>query len=557
MNDINYNRWRRQIKNFLSAKDLWKNCKYSDYYDYEANYLRSDNQKIEFNKTNTNDKSTDASATSSDKKSEVTSVNSEKVAKALKKWKRDDKKTVAFLAMSVSEKYSHYTELPEGDSRDEDSITAYEIWVKLRVKCEAMLKTCLINARREYQGIKMRDNESLLEYLGRVEQQAQKLADLGKRVPEEEIVQQVLATMSEEYDAINMSILLTNEKNLTLEFLAQQFLLFQNLRGNRGKEGGGSGKGKKAHGYHAGGKPANEPREKETRSCFKCGTPGHIARDCRAPKEKIERFEKSKAAKAQAHNAEGKKPEKKSKDKEKSKEKSKDKSKEKRKKHQAHNIEVTSLFTEVVEVHHSKRTNDESDAIGDAWVMDSGCTHHMTNDKSKLEKPEKSHLNIVTALGGVGVRNDQYVGKVHLECVVEEENRKIVLEEVLSVPDLRRNLLSVSQICQRDEDIRVVFDSEGFKVQKNGISLLEGQLRDGLYLLRENPPIEANIIEISSKLRTWHERLGHLSISSMKSIAHQIDDKEVRKELEAISTTDTKINCVACDQGKMARNKIL
>jgi transposase InsO family protein len=113
----------------------------------------------------------------------------------------------------------------------------------------------------------------------------------------------------------------------------------------------------------------------------------------------------------------------------------------------------------------------------------------------------------------------------------------------------------VSQICEKDQDINVIFNSKGFIVERSGAKLLEGRLAGGLYLLDEINQHEANVVEISDKLRTWHERLGHLSISNMKMLAEQIEDKDVRKELDAI-TTDTKIECVACDQGKMARRKI-
>jgi hypothetical protein len=35
LNDQNYNRWRRQMKNVLASKDLWKYCLYQNYNDYD------------------------------------------------------------------------------------------------------------------------------------------------------------------------------------------------------------------------------------------------------------------------------------------------------------------------------------------------------------------------------------------------------------------------------------------------------------------------------------------------------------------------------------------
>src|SRR6185312_1701736 len=83
------------------------------------------------------------------------------------------------------------------------------------------------------------------------------------------------------------------------------------------------------------------------------------------------------------------------------------------------------------------------------WVIDTGCTNHMTKEKSKLSSPKKSDINVVTALNEIK-QGDHYIGHVHMNCQVEDEIRPVLLNNVLNVQKLRRNLISVSQICERD-----------------------------------------------------------------------------------------------------------
>lgn len=83
---------------------------------------------------------------------------------------------------------------------------------------------------------------------------------------------------------------------------------------------------------------------------------------------------------------------------------------------------------------------------------------------------------------------------------------ELFIETVLGMPNMRRNLCSVSQLCQDSADIEII--------------ILEGYQRNGLYYFEDLENAESNLIEISDKLRLWHERLGHLSISQMKFVSN-------------------------------------
>jgi hypothetical protein len=97
------------------------------------------------------------------------------------------------------------------------------------------------------------------------------------------------------------------------------------------------------------------------------------------------------------------------------------------------------------------------------WYIDSGCSKHMTGDKSKFLTLSESKS------GNVTFGNDA-PGKIKGKGMVSLSNGKGKAQDVLFVDGLKHNLLSVSQVC--DRGCEVVFTSKGCKIQ----SVNSGQL---------------------------------------------------------------------------------
>jgi hypothetical protein len=113
------------------------------------------------------------------------------------------------------------------------------------------------------------------------------------------------------------------------------------------------------------------------------------------------------------------------------------------------------------------------------WYIDSGCSKHMTGDKSKfLTLSEKKS-------GDVTFGNDA-PGKIKGKGMVSLSNGKGKSQDVLLVDGLKHNLLSVSQVC--DKGCEVVFTSKDCKIK----ALSSGQLiakgirtKNNVYVLKE------------------------------------------------------------------------
>jgi hypothetical protein len=97
------------------------------------------------------------------------------------------------------------------------------------------------------------------------------------------------------------------------------------------------------------------------------------------------------------------------------------------------------------------------------WYIDSGCSKHMTGDKSKFLTLSENKS------GNLTFGNDA-PGKIKGKGMVSLSNGKVKAQDVLFVDGLKHNLLSVSQVC--DKGCEVVFTSKDCKIK----SLNLGQL---------------------------------------------------------------------------------
>ena len=172
------------------------------------------------------------------------------------------------------------------------------------------------------------------------------------------------------------------------------------------------------------------------------------------------------------------------------------------------------------------------------WILDSGCTSHMTGDKSKLSKLNKSRE------GRVKFGNDD---SLNINGRGSVKIGRGTLKDVLHVEGLKYNLASVSQLC--NEDHKVIFTKTDCQVKsKEGNTIAAGKRTAGnLYVIDEDKP-SSYLLTKEEENQRWHRRLGHLSQKNMRKLTttHAIKDiPDLRREKEYV--------CLACSKGKYVR----
>ncbi|UYV72952.1 hypothetical protein LAZ67_10001254 [Cordylochernes scorpioides] len=88
------------------------------------------------------------------------------------------------------------------------------------------------------------------------------------------------------------------------------------------------------------------------------------------------------------------------------------------------------------------------------WILDSGASSHMTSHFEYLEEPQDNKRKII--LADNSYIKSQFSGNVKLR---DNDNEPFILKDVLHVPDLNENILSVSKIVEDNKNI--IFDIQG------------------------------------------------------------------------------------------------
>ncbi|GJU18634.1 putative ribonuclease H-like domain-containing protein [Tanacetum coccineum] len=195
----------------------------------------------------------------------------------------------------------------------------------------------------------------------------------------------------------------------------------------------------------------------------------------------------------------------------------------------------------------TKKGNPQQD-LKDKRVIDSGCSRHMTGNKSYLTDYEEINGGFV-AFGGNSKRR-----KIIRKCKIR--TGKLDFEDVYFVKELKFNLFSVSQICDKKNsvlfnDTECVVLSLDFKLTDESHVLLKVPRKHNMYSvdLKNVVPLGgltclfANTTPDESNL--WHRRLGHVNFKTMKKLVRGNLVRGLPSKLFEINQT-----CVACQKGK-------
>lgn len=189
------------------------------------------------------------------------------------------------------------------------------------------------------------------------------------------------------------------------------------------------------------------------------------------------------------------------------------------------------------------------------WYIDSGCTTHMSKHKDWFANFSSDESKEVTVANNQKITSSG-TGNVKVKL---KDNAERTITEVMYVPHVAANLLSVNKITEKG--LICVFDNEKCSVYNQIDCKIQGQCKvsasniGGVYRLDqavESPSkmqdehVAALITAVSQEV--WHRRLGHLSQKSMSMLKNGL--------ATGIYFQDKKepIKCVPCIEGKQTRN---
>jgi hypothetical protein len=292
------------------------------------------------------------------------------------------------------------------------------------------------------------------EFFQRFERLRARLVELGDAaLPDSFMLGIVLKNLPDSYKSL-IDILDTQD-GLTYDILKERLSTYHRRHVARAD---GKSSGKKSNDEGAS-RALYTSDSKKKLVCYGCGKAGHFKRDCRKPKEA------SSKGKSRETTSSGKFQ------------------KDKNKRSESEKCESLALTAGM--------SSWDSDNI---WVVDSGCTRHMSGYIENVQSITFVDGE-VTVAGGRKLKSIGY-GSIHV-AARNRENKviKMVIEDVLIVPNLGPNLLSVERIKQKGGSIHF---TQGINWIDIGGHEFEIDEQDGLYTWSHNP-MEKSSIEESVK----------------------------------------------------------
>ena len=153
----------------------------------------------------------------------------------------------------------------------------------------------------------------------------------------------------------------------------------------------------------------------------------------------------------------------------------------------------------------------------DDWIVDSGCSNHMTGDYEKLTSTSEYKGGRVVVTANNSRLPITHIGKTMISPRFSPQ--QVQLENVFHVPGMKKNLLSVSQLTASGNyvafgpnDVRVYP-----KLKITNQPIMKGHRLESVYVMSA----QTAYVDRTKKNETadlWHARLGHVSYHKLKQM---------------------------------------
>ena len=167
----------------------------------------------------------------------------------------------------------------------------------------------------------------------------------------------------------------------------------------------------------------------------------------------------------------------------------------------------------------------------DAWYLDSGATHHTTPISESLESKSEYHVSSKLLVGNGSALPITHVGQLHIS-----DSKPLHLRNILLVPSIKKNLISISQFTLHN-DVTVEFDASCcyVKDKQTKTILVQGKLNNGLYQL--DVPTSVTM-----------QPAATASSSSLTSVSHVFTTSASDTSLRVTASSDTALHSCSRNQ---------
>ena len=358
------------------------------------------------------------------------------------------------------------------------------VWKQLSDQFQKKTWANKLELRRKLYSLQLKEGGSVQEHIKRITELFEALAVIGDPVSDEDSVVYLLASLPESFNVLVTALEASSETVPKMETVTERLLHEERKMKERNSNGSADDMSRKA--LTANHKKVANPKRQVI--CHYCKKAGHIKRECRklAAANRQASQDLSPSSKHSAKNAAAK--------------------------------EQILSSTDAMVVNHALTVTQSRQN----WIVDSGATCHMCNDKKLFRELHNLSMPQEVSLGDGHMLEATGKGSVMMEMLLPDGNsRNCNLQDVLYVPKLSHNLLSVSKASEAGKTTK--FNKSGCEIFNEDNRLIAfGTKAGNLYLLEfcRNKE-ELNVAQESSKERLWHCRYGHLGETSLRKLAKE------------------------------------
>lgn len=382
----------------------------------------------------------------------------------------------------------------------ENCETAKEVMSKLEILYEHKSEFNKMMVHEKFYQYSYCSGDTMAQHVSKVEGLAKQLRECGEKLSDTAVITKILSTLPSTYRSLRQAWLSLDPDNQTIQNLTSRLIdeeasLLKDMKDDTAL----LTSKKNLKQVKENDKPSsvrNASTSGHRFICYNCNKRGHFARECRAPKKSI------------------------------------------RKNQEQQNMLVYNA------------ESDWSSANGDnIWILDSGASMHMTYRREFFCQYMEFNQNDSNRTVKLGNKQNIEVlgeGTVLVKSKLKGNWQESRLENVLYVPDLRRNLFSEGAVTRKGYII--IKNKESAQIIKNNEVVMSAHLRENnLYELDIKAIIQESCNIVQSDIKVWHERLGHLNVKEIKNMSKT-------GAIPVVLTGNGNFVCEACQYGKQARN---
>ncbi|GKB48852.1 retrovirus-related pol polyprotein from transposon TNT 1-94, partial [Tanacetum coccineum] len=165
-------------------------------------------------------------------------------------------------------------------------------------------------------------------------------------------------------------------------------------------------------------------------------------------------------------------------------------------------------------------TSDKKIDYENDWIVDSGCSNHMTGDKEKLKDVSKYTGSRVVMTENNSKLPIAHVGNTIVSPLCNDTD--VSLKDVFHVPGMKKNLMSVAQLTSPGQ--YVLFGPQDVKVYQNlevhDDPVMMGQRMESVYVM------SAETAYVDKARRNETADLWHMRLSCQYGKAHRLPYEE-------------------------------